>query len=204
MSAFLITGLPRSRTAWLAAVANTVPGAICFHEPVMQYPSWQSCLSLWKSSSRQFVGISDSGLGFHLDEILRDHAPRVLIVRRDPQQVVGAMGAIGMEEAFSRKFCHLLADRMRGFEGHPLVKTIAFEKLTEHQAVRSCLWHLMPGASIDGDKLAVMGRLNVQADMRSLKRQMAARVQAGDGPAMAGPDVIAALTDPGAYAEVCV
>ena len=39
MTAFLITGLPRSRTAWMA-VAATDGTAVCYHEPTMHLARW--------------------------------------------------------------------------------------------------------------------------------------------------------------------
>lgn len=188
--AFLITGLPRSRTAWLAAVANTVPGAICHHEPLERFPTWQASLGLWQSTDHEFAGISDSALGFHLGEILDSHAPRTLIVKRDPQQVLGALDVLGLG-GDHRKYCTLLAKRLQQAEGHPLVKVVPFEHLTDHATVRSCLWHLMPAAAIDGDKLTLMQRLNVQASLRHVKASVASR--RADIPALLGHDVVAEL-----------
>lgn len=192
--AFLITGLPRSRTAWFAAVANTVTGAICHHEPMERYPTWRDCLDLWRDRDRKWVGISDSALGFHLREILADHKPRTLIVKRDLQQVVGSLEAIGVGGDMHR-FCSVLNARMIAAQGHPLVKTVAFEMLSDPAVVRSCLWHLMPGAEIDGDRIEVFQRLNVQADMRQVRKVMVPRAKAGDMPALVGHDV---------WAELCV
>lgn len=194
MSAFLITGLPRSRTAWFAAVANTVPGAICHHEPMERFTSWQASLSLWLSRDREWVGISDSALGLHLEEILRSHRPRTLVIKRDPQEVAGSLEAMGIG-GNARRYCDILAGRLRRCSDHDLVKVVPFDALKDPAVIRSCLWHLMPGASIDGDRIEVFQRLNVQADMRHVRKAWAAQAKAGYVPDLLGPDV---------YAELCV
>ena len=53
---FFITGLPRSRTAWMAAFM-TSGNAVCLHEP-------RNWAAMWNHDGAQHVGISDSGLGF--------------------------------------------------------------------------------------------------------------------------------------------
>lgn len=71
---FLITGLPRSRTAWLAAFMSA-GNCVCLHEP----RNWES---VFASDGPKFVGISDSGLGFQLGRIMQDYDMPVLIVER--------------------------------------------------------------------------------------------------------------------------
>lgn len=188
---FLITGLPRSRTAWFAAVANTVPGAICYHEPLMQFTSWEESLSLWSNRDREWTGISDSAIGFHLGEILRDRSPKVLIVDRSFDAIVLSLRKIGIEDP--RRYCDILRQRLQPYRGHPDVKVAAFDRLSDTAYVRSCLWHLMPGAEIDGDKIQALQRFNVQAHMEIVNREVAARRDIV--PAMLGADV---------YAELCV
>jgi hypothetical protein len=187
---FLIVGLPRSRTAWLAAVCNTVPNAICYHEPVISYPSWQESLLLWRSQDREWVGIADSGMGLHLREILEEYHPRTVIIERDLEAVILAMRRLGFD-GDPRKYCVVLHERLRPFRNHPLVKVMKFDELSAVGAVRSCLWHLMPGATIDGDKLAALEFLNVQADLRRVRRVIEERK--ADAARLLGADVVAEL-----------
>ncbi len=185
---FLITGLPRSRTAWLSAVANTVPGAVCYHEPIEWVPSWQASLDLWKRDDRVYVGISDASLGFHLADILRSHRPRTLVIKRPIDAVVGSSAAIGMKSGVAR-FCEVLDGRIRAAENHQLVEVVSFDALRDPSVVVACLEHLMPGAVIDREKVEIFGRLNVQSDVERVTRVMGERARAGEIPALLGPEI---------------
>ena len=193
---FLIVGLPRSRTAWLSAVINLAPNAICYHEPFLETATWQDSLRVWKSNRYEHVGISDSGLGFHLREIIAEHAPQVLIVDRPAHEVETSVRSVGFADVPG--FCDLLLARIAPFRCHPLVKVVPFHGLSSVNVVRAALWHLMPGVQFDLDKVALLQHLNVQTDMRRVKRIIAER--AAELPAMMGHDVLEALSAP----EVCV
>lgn len=193
----LIVGLPRSRTAWLSAVINLAPNAVCYHEPFLETATWRESLRVWKSTRYDHVGISDSGLGFHLAAIMDEFAPRVLVIDRPAHEVESSGAAVGL--ASVPGFCRLLLDRIAPFRSHLAVKVVPFRALAETNVVRACLWHLMPGVQFDLDKIALFQHLNVQTDMRRIKRIIEARRD--ELPAMVGVDVIKALA---AMPEVCV
>lgn len=165
---FLITGFPRCRTAWLSALANTVPGAICRHEPTAERP-WQETLSLLREPEFAYAGISDSALGFHLGEILADAAFPVLVVVRDPIEVEASLAGLGIYGDIQR-FCRVLMDCMEPYRRHPSVRWIDHRELDDGATVTSCLRHLMPGAAIRPAKIAEMQHMNVQADMQRVFR----------------------------------
>ncbi len=175
----------------MSAVINMAPGAICYHEPFLETDTWRQSLDVWKSTRYQFVGISDSGLGFHLAEIMREYAPQVLVIDRPAHEVETSGNSIGLETVPG--FCRLLLDRMAPWRCHPAVKTVPFRALAETSVVRACLWHLMPGVQFDLDKVALLQHLNVQTDMRRMRRIIEARKD--ELPAMIGMDVIEALRD---------
>ena len=81
---FIITGLPRSRTAWLATVCNTLPDVFCEHEPSQRVSRWQGIgysLSLW-SARPKTCGVSACVAGLHLDDLVKSTGARVVIVER--------------------------------------------------------------------------------------------------------------------------
>lgn len=160
---FLITGFPRCRTAWMSVMANTVPGAICRHEPTAERPWWET-LSLLREPEFAYAGISDAALGFHLGEILRDAAFPVLIVTRDPGEVEASLAGLGIYGDM-QKFCRVLLDCMEPYRRHPSVRWIDHGELDDSATVTSCLRHLMPGAAIRPAKIAEMQHMNVQTDM---------------------------------------
>lgn len=185
---FLITGLPRSRTAWMSAVANTIPGAICYHEPIEQFPSWQISLSLWNEPRYSWVGISDSAMGFHLAEIINEYRPRILIIERNIDDAEVSLRRLGIP---ATNYCSLLRDHLSRFIAHRLVRTVAFDRLADTETVRACLQHLMPGAVIDGSKISALQRLNIQADVEMVKESAEARKH--DISAVLGAEIAAAL-----------
>lgn len=188
---FLIVGLPRSRTAWMTAVVNLAPNAICYHEPFLEAETWRESLAVWKSPRYAYIGISDSGLGFHLKPIIAEYAPQILVIDRPAHEVETSGNAIGLETVPG--FCRLLTERIAPFRCHPSVKVVPFHALTQTNVVRACLWHLMPGLQFDLDKVALLQNLNVQTDMRRLRRILEARK--AELPAMIGVDVLEALRD---------
>jgi hypothetical protein len=159
---FLITGLPRSRTAWMAAVCNLDPHAICQHEPIQNLKHWHEALSLWAMRGYTYTGISDSSLGFHLLEILDRHAPNTLIILRDREAVELSLEAMGV---YAANYCRLLHGRIQAALRHPLVMSVGFEELRDPNVVCDALRWLMPGCAVDREKVATMCRFNITVDV---------------------------------------
>jgi hypothetical protein len=65
MTPFFITGLPRSRTAWLANFFTT-DHSFCYHDISRVGSVW----AILESTSSDFVGDSDSGLLTLVDSLL--------------------------------------------------------------------------------------------------------------------------------------
>jgi hypothetical protein len=182
---FLITGLPRSRTAWMAEVA-TFGRAVCFHEPMARLERWSEIFALWGAQSGAcFVGIADHGLGFFLPEIMRRAAPRTLIIERPIEEVEASLDLIGVPG--SRLFLELLSKALA--YPHPRIGRVPYASLSDSNVVRYCLQWLMPGAPIDIDRIAAMQRENIQA----LENIQAGRQRAADIANFLPADVIARL-----------
>lgn len=189
---FLITGLPRSRTAWLATLANCVPGVICQHEPTQEWAAWEGCFTAWRGAQHAWAGFADHALGFHLPEIVARSAARVLIVDRDIEDVRTALGRLMPTLDFA-PFLALLKARLRAAATLPGVKVVPYAALRHFSAAYDCLEHLLPGAAIDRDKLGAQMRLHVQADV--LHAAATAQARAGDLAAILGADVVAELKE---------
>lgn len=159
---FLITGLPRSRTAWMSIVASMGPASICFHEPMLALGSWREAKKLWADDAYKFVGISDSGAGFHLAEIMRDIRPRTLIIERLRADVDVSLRILSDVQT---NYCDLLSARLEEFKSHPLVKVVAFADLTDTSTVMECLDWLMPSLTFDRRKIDQMQAMNIAVDM---------------------------------------
>ena len=180
---FLITGLPRSRTAWFAALASQMERAICYHEPMARLRRWEDSFNVWDHSPYQFTGLSDSALGFHLPQILRDYSPNTVMVLRDQREVVASLAARGVA---GEAYCDVLHRRLMRSIRHPLVMTVGFDELGDAIKAGECLQWLMPGARLDWEKIEQMCRINVQA----MPEPMLNAAGGADSAAMLGQDVL--------------
>lgn len=165
---FLITGLPRSRTAWLSVAASDID-SICYHEPVERMASWQGAQAIWSRSQHYWTGISDSMLGLHLVDLLMWVAPRTLVVER-PKEDVAASLRNRFPDWPETNYVDILADRLALAKGHPLVRTVDYADLADPRIVKACLEWLMPAKAFSVERLAELGRMHIENDMRHLKR----------------------------------
>ena len=169
---FLIVGPPRSRTAWLAALCNTVPGCICYHEPIAYIPTWQAAARLWEGRDHERIGISDGSMSFHLGSLIAMYRPRILIVDRPEAEVEASLAQFGRPLT---NYLALLNEALDPWRGHSLVRSVVFGALADNFVLHSCLWHLLPGAPIDMDKVGIFQRLNVQTDMQQMWKAVEGR-----------------------------
>lgn len=145
MTKFLITGLPRSRTAWWS-VATTGPWSICHHEPLTWCENFAAVKSCWDSTNA-YVGVSDSGMAPLLGRILEEVKPRTLIVQRDINEVQAslerAFKGYNLDTKAGFNFLKQSVVHLQRHANHPLVRLIRADAgLDEiHAAYR---W-LMPG-----------------------------------------------------------
>lgn len=159
---FFITGLPRSRTAWLSVVASLVPGSYCIHEPMEDLAHWTDVANIWQSGVADRVGVSDSSLAFRLGWILENVAPRTLIVMRHSPAVEASIERLGWGVRGS-ELCSVLSRPLYEFRNHPLVREVHYEALDQTDVVLDCLRWLMPDADLDPGRIQRMQRLRVEA-----------------------------------------
>lgn len=162
MTSFLITGLPRSRTAWMSVVASSVPGAMCYHEPMARLKRWECCFDIWRRADYPHVGVSDAHLGFHLTRIIAEAGPRILVIRRDVEKVKESLLKIGGPHS---NYCDVLAESLNRSSGQKNVAWVNFDSLRDLKTVTDCLRHLMPDCAIDDDRIRELIDLNIQTDM---------------------------------------
>ena len=161
---FLITGLPRSRTAWLSVLCSTGQ-AICYHEPIGGMRDISDIEALYKSEFYKFVGISDSTLGFFLPWILKNVKPRTVIIERDMKEVMQSLFEIGLPRS---NLVELLMDRLREFKDHPLVMWVPFEALKTKRVVQKIFWHLMPNSAFDEMRYEQLEKMRIAVDVKTI------------------------------------
>lgn len=189
---FLITGLPRSRSAWFAALCNTVPDAICYHEPLIKLERWQSIETLLRNQGTAFTGAADHALGFHLPELIAMLDPLVLIVTRPREEVEASLAAL-FPKAPQSRYLEVLERRLDAVPSSDRVKRVAFAELARLGTTFACVRHLMPGAEPSHRKLMELHWMNVQADLPHAMNVGQIAAKAGRMPHVLGADVMAEL-----------
>lgn len=145
MGAFLIVGLPRSRTAWLAVATGAL------HEPRHHDIPWEG-------------GISDSRLSAQLPQIFAAFEPRTLIVERSPSDVMLSFKNYVGNMRCDWKAVELLLRRyLNGLDfQHPQIKRVRFEQLDNINTVRASLdWLGVPEPA----NLSQLMHMNIQSDL---------------------------------------
>lgn len=153
---FLITGMPRSRTAWFAVACTTAAG-ICHHEPGRG--EFDDAKHLLVNGD----GISDSRLGLHLPRILDEIGPRTLVIDRNPDAVMASFArysdtALAKVRGFAKPRLARLRDAL--VVDHPLVKRVDLAALDDIDTVREC----MDWLGVEPLNLEQLMHMNIQSD----------------------------------------
>ena len=165
---FFITGLPRSRTAWMT-VATSRSNAICHHEPSAWLKDEIALADLWAPSVVS-IGISDSALGSVIGAVLTAYQPRTLVIRRPVNDVVRSCnayvgkGGLRMDQAKLVHRLRWLERQLAAVAHHPLVKTVDYQELNSVEVVKDCIHWLTPSVRPPADLDQLM-HLNIQADL---------------------------------------
>lgn len=184
---FFITGLPRSRTAWLSVVADSQRHVTCVHEPTKTLVRWEDIGDIWNGTGPH-IGVSDSCLGLHVAPILERWQPRTLIVERPMMDV--ATSLVNAKLPVSLKALGILQSRLDACHENPLVRVVPFESLNDLSVVLAVLEHLLPGALVDKAKVARMMDMNVQASTERSRHATQRIVREGGAAALLGQDFI--------------
>lgn len=180
---FFITGLPRSRTAWLAVLCSG-DTTICLHDPIGQMSALEDLDILWQPGSYQYKGIADPGLGFFASKILERYAPRTLVIERPIKDVENAIAAMGLPRT---NYCDLLGAELAKVRNHPLVMRVPFASLDSKRVVSKIFWHLMPGMTFHEERYDLLAKMRIETSLpQALKRgfERAPQIQAMMAPWM--------------------
>lgn len=168
---FLILGLPRSRTAWLARFL-TYGDWICGHEELRHMRSlddvktWlsQPCVGSAETAAAPFWRLIPSGT-------------RIVIVRRNPVDVVRsllAMPGLSFDEARLMRAVRLLDRKLDQIEARcDNVLSVSFDSLSDEATCRAVFEHCLP-YDWDAQWLAHWAAINVRCDMRAMMRHATA------------------------------
>ena len=163
---FLITGLPRSRTAWMAGFFCT-GNVFCLHEPLAKLYDITEAGRVFQSDYHSHAGISDSGAGFFLPWIMENVNPQTLIIERDPDFVAKDLAENGMP--VGDNVMPVLMRKLEEFRHHPKVMWVHFDSLGNKRIMEKIWFHLLPGVPFDHERYEQFNDLNIQANIPKVK-----------------------------------
>lgn len=168
---FLVTGLPRSRTAWMSAFLST-ENSICQHEPTAFMNSVDDIVKFYKAWPHKFVGASDSGMGMWIDWVLGIIKPKTLIIERSLTDVEQSLEDMKLPVP-ATNYCDLLLGKLLTVKNHPLVLWVPFDALNEQRVMQKIWWHLLPGEPFDEQRYRRMCNLNITVNLSSIPMRSA-------------------------------
>jgi len=168
---FLVLGLPRSRTAWLARFL-TYGDHICGHEELRHCRSLEdvkSYLSMPRTGSAETAAAP-------WWRLLTRLAPevRIVVVRRPVAEVIESLAAFGFDPAvMAPAMARLDAKLTQIVKRVPGVLEVSFDALNEQETCRSVFEHCLP-YRFDPAHWRKLAGENVQCDMLALVRYASA------------------------------
>lgn len=151
-SRFFITGLPRSRTAWMAAWMSSC-GIHCHHEALSRSATKEDYLAAMSLNGYPAVGNSDCAIALAPELI----DGRLVIIERDPGDVIASLVRIYGDENKEKIAIAVgdLSDAIDHLDG----LRIAFHELDDRL---SDIWEYCIGYGFDPRRAEQFMRLNIQ------------------------------------------
>jgi hypothetical protein len=147
---FVVTGLPRSATTWLAVLLTT-DRSLCLHDPFSL--GWPD---KWERDGRRF-GISCTGI-YLMPEILGRQDCPVAIIERDPDDCRASLDLMGFKDAQVDKLKAML-DRAEGLR-------FRFDDLWSEEKIQELWAFLVPGLPFDKLRYRQLAQMQIQPHMR--------------------------------------
>lgn len=167
MTPFFITGLPRSRTAWLANWLTT-DSSLVYHDVPMPVDLREE----WKQ-----IGFSGPELAAEHECMTRLYpAAKWLVVLRPEQEAKAAFlkWAGGNMAVPAEVFDQLWADRVTHLArvvASPNVRPVEFHRLDDPVTARSVWEYLLPDLQFDAARWRVLNEFNVQQSLQKGMRR---------------------------------
>ncbi|MCK5604799.1 hypothetical protein KAR91_23115 [Candidatus Pacearchaeota archaeon] len=163
MKSFFITGLPRTRTAWLANFL-TYDDSFCFHEVIKEFKveDWKG---LFESMGKEYVGNSDSGIPFLVDQI-KAAFPQAkwVLIERDGSEAWRSLSKVIPWDLrkIVDKGVELTVPRLHQIKlaCNPLI--VKYQDLGNREVCKEIWNYCIPGISFNDKRWQMLDRLNVQ------------------------------------------
>lgn len=146
---FVVTGLPRSATTWLAAFLTT-NDSLCLHDPFSL--GWPD---KWERDGRRF-GISCTGV-YLMPEILERQDCPVVVIERDPADCEQSIERMGFKESHIPRLKSML-DKVDGWR-------FPYAELWVEARARELWGYLLPGLPFDRLRYRQLAQMQIQPHM---------------------------------------
>jgi hypothetical protein len=158
--AFLVSGMPRSRTAWMAAWLTT-DKTICYHDPKIGE------VDATLSTTYRRTGFS----GPEVCTMFKQYpdVPWLLVFRAHEQalpEFIAIAQQHGVAPADVQKFWFERFDYLQEISKNPTMMLVRFEDLNDIEAMRKVWHHLMPDEIFDLARYVALNRLIITQDTR--------------------------------------
>jgi len=175
MNTFLITGLPRSRTAWMSMYFQGLRNTKCLHEPVRHLPikeSIQEYLSKkpngWLEYQKYYRGISTSGFSLWEGECKElFYKGKCVIILREPIDVIMSLSKMeGVRDTEDNaritynQMNELLLQTAQNYLRMDTI-TVQYEDLDCKETMKKVHKHLVPTIEWCDDYWEQMNELNI-------------------------------------------
>jgi hypothetical protein len=169
MSPFFITGLPRSRTAWLANFM-TYGGAYCRHEGL-----WKEAETITWLGAGPHRGLADSTLPFAWERLSQSFPTfSLVIVEREPEASFDSLlgfldrGELRVNRTLLRHRFEGLGRALRVLKHSTPHIAVKFEDLHKLETLHRIWEHCVP-FPFDMTRAEMLETLNVQQELRAVR-----------------------------------
>lgn len=195
---FYITGLPRSRSAWLSVALSEYRLTSCLHEPLARMASYSpsAVQAVLSAAHTPFAGISDAGLPVVAPDLPAQLPGPIVVVLRDPADVAESLARYlgGAVEAHLGGVA-LMTERLHAFieryDVDDRLLVVDFYDLARNDVMRKVWEHLVPGTPFQRRRIESLQRLRIEPVVDRLLDGLtdAARQRVADAVA-AAPDPV--------------
>lgn len=160
---FFITGLPRSRTAWLANLF-TYKNSYCFHELSRIGADPFQMLQKLRSRTEAHVGTSDQLAPYYIDfmaERLDDF--RIVVIKRPKIECkISIANWLGHADYEVEHKIDELEKKIEVMQSTYETKEILYNDLNHPNVIKELWYHCVPSITFDEDRFDMLNEFNVQ------------------------------------------
>jgi len=160
---FFITGLPRSRTSWLANFF-TYNNSFCYHEATRFCANIQDLNELMRSHEAGNIGDADPALLYLMDDLKKifPHS-RVVLVERELHETIDSFIDFYTSYEYKRiqEWIEGLFEIMEQIKQRYEVKTVAHDDLNHMETCREVWEYLLPEEPFDVKRWNLLDELYI-------------------------------------------